>query len=133
MGWAANGHLCHIFSRFPFSLGIRMLPQATTRTSVTTLLPLRPLPSFSLPSKPAGWSSPHSRGVSILTRPVVRKSVPCEAGLGSWPSYRNFGGQALCSADPFSPGCKDTLLVHWKWPAQGTSPQVWASYMFQEM
>lgn len=25
------------------------------------------------------------------------------------------------------------LLVKWKWPAHGASPQVWASYMFQEM
>lgn len=54
-----------------------------TETSVTTLLLLSP-PSFLLPSKP-GRSSPHSRSIRILRRPTVRKPVPCEAGLGSWP------------------------------------------------
>ena len=46
-------------------------------------------PLFPPPLLTRRWGSPHSRGLRILTRPAVRKSVPCEAGLGSWPSYGN--------------------------------------------
>lgn len=44
-------------SSSPFSLGIRTLSEVMTGTSVTTLLPLRPLPSSPLPSKPAAGAA----------------------------------------------------------------------------
>lgn len=81
------GTIATQLSNSPLSLGIRTLPEAMTRTSVTKLLPLRPLPSRP-PLQTRAWGSPHSRGVRILTRSAVRKSVPCEAWLGSRPSYR---------------------------------------------
>lgn len=74
-------------SSSPFCLGIRTLSEVMTGTSVTTLLPLRLLPSSPPPLQTRGWGSPHSCGVRILTRPAVRKSVPGKAGLGSWPIY----------------------------------------------
>lgn len=47
------GTIATQLSNSPLSLGIRTLPEAMTRTSVTKLLPLRPLPSRHPPSKPA--------------------------------------------------------------------------------
>lgn len=56
-GWQTDTFATQSSRNSPFSLGIRTLPEATTRTSVTTLLPLGPLPSSSLPSKPTAGAS----------------------------------------------------------------------------
>lgn len=46
------GTIATQLSNSPLSLGIRTLPEAMTRTSVTKLLPLRPLPSRPPPPNP---------------------------------------------------------------------------------
>lgn len=50
--WRRGRRMDTFASSSPFSLGIRKLSEVMTRTSVTTLLPLRPLPSSPSPANP---------------------------------------------------------------------------------